>query len=275
MAQPPPSEQTVNEECGERQRRDEPDESDHAQPLLNLRLRRETCSRLPASLVAHARFRSLTGAPAPEPSPTRSSLHLVDLVHVHHRPVAICRQDDPKPNGDLGRRDDEDEDDEDAPALVDRAVLPREGDESEVRGVEHELDAHEDHDRVAADQQPRAPDEEERRRHDDVCAERNGHGRRRRAASSGSSRLVSTIAPTIAARRSTDAISNGKAKSVNTLVASAMRSPPPGDRKSTRLNSSHSQISYAVFCLKKKTINTHRVPRVRRPRIGLTLVYTA
>src|SRR2546430_12916119 len=32
------------------------------------------------------------------------------------------------------------------------------------------------------------------------------------------------------------------------------------DRKSTRLNSSHSQISYAVFCLKKKKTrtNTHR-----------------
>src|SRR5688572_31717494 len=28
------------------------------------------------------------------------------------------------------------------------------------------------------------------------------------------------------------------------------------DRKSTRLNSSHSQISYAVFCLKKKTKET-------------------
>src|SRR2546430_8350255 len=28
-----------------------------------------------------------------------------------------------------------------------------------------------------------------------------------------------------------------------------------GDRKSTRLNSSHSQISYAVFCLKKKKKN--------------------
>src|SRR2546427_7614309 len=27
------------------------------------------------------------------------------------------------------------------------------------------------------------------------------------------------------------------------------------DRKSTRLNSSHSQISYAVFCLKKKKTN--------------------
>src|SRR2546427_5405576 len=28
--------------------------------------------------------------------------------------------------------------------------------------------------------------------------------------------------------------------------------PARGDRKSTRLNSSHSQISYALFCLKKK-----------------------
>src|SRR3712207_8512876 len=27
-----------------------------------------------------------------------------------------------------------------------------------------------------------------------------------------------------------------------------------GDRKSTRLNSSHANISYAVFCLKKKTM---------------------
>src|SRR5206468_6077808 len=44
-------------------------------------------------------------------------------------------------------------------------------------------------------------------------------------------------------------------------VASVLRAPSPGengnvniarDRKSTRLNSSHDQISYAVFCLKKK-----------------------
>src|SRR2546430_3477676 len=31
----------------------------------------------------------------------------------------------------------------------------------------------------------------------------------------------------------------------------------PRDRKSTRLNSSHSQISYAVFCLKKKKNKTY------------------
>src|SRR5438270_6991013 len=34
--------------------------------------------------------------------------------------------------------------------------------------------------------------------------------------------------------------------------ATASVRPPRLDRKSTRLNSSHSQISYAVFCLKKK-----------------------
>src|SRR2546430_13191006 len=32
-----------------------------------------------------------------------------------------------------------------------------------------------------------------------------------------------------------------------------------GDRKSTRLNSSHSQISYAVFCLKKKKKKNNKI----------------
>src|SRR2546430_12522228 len=32
------------------------------------------------------------------------------------------------------------------------------------------------------------------------------------------------------------------------------------DRKSTRLNSSHSQISYAVFCLKKKKLDVYVRP---------------
>src|SRR2546430_7808031 len=35
-------------------------------------------------------------------------------------------------------------------------------------------------------------------------------------------------------------------------AAAALPRPGAADRKSTRLNSSHSQISYAVFCLKKK-----------------------
>src|SRR5258707_11362609 len=36
----------------------------------------------------------------------------------------------------------------------------------------------------------------------------------------------------------------------------AHNTPPVSDRKSTRLNSSHANISYAVFCLKKKKKKT-------------------
>src|SRR5437763_10611323 len=39
-------------------------------------------------------------------------------------------------------------------------------------------------------------------------------------------------------------------------------SPARGDRKSTRLNSSHRCISYAVFCLKKKKNKYSRVNKV-------------
>src|SRR5437762_7543220 len=41
------------------------------------------------------------------------------------------------------------------------------------------------------------------------------------------------------------------------------------DRKSTRLNSSHRCISYAVFCLKKKTIITHMILYYSTKRRGL------
>src|SRR2546430_7587508 len=42
------------------------------------------------------------------------------------------------------------------------------------------------------------------------------------------------------------------ARVVEPLGAATVLQQPQKDRKSTRLNSSHSQISYAVFCLKKK-----------------------
>src|SRR6266487_4735129 len=40
--------------------------------------------------------------------------------------------------------------------------------------------------------------------------------------------------------------------------------PCTRDRKSTRLNSSHPSISYAVFCLKKKTKKTHRLKQKKK-----------
>src|SRR2546430_11754513 len=45
------------------------------------------------------------------------------------------------------------------------------------------------------------------------------------------------------------------------------------DRKSTRLNSSHSQISYAVFCLKKKNINSQHLSTPLRPSHSILYHY--
>src|SRR3712207_8545261 len=47
------------------------------------------------------------------------------------------------------------------------------------------------------------------------------------------------------------------------LTRTPVITPPhgPPDRKSTRLNSSHANISYAVFCLKKK----QHTPHTRKP----------
>src|SRR3712207_6868639 len=63
-----------------------------------------------------------------------------------------------------------------------------------------------------------------------------------------------------------DGISTSKEKDIRTLLyfltvkgytrkkEDAVRNMEIRDRKSTRLNSSHANISYAVFCLKKKKI---------------------
>src|SRR5947199_10568183 len=47
-------------------------------------------------------------------------------------------------------------------------------------------------------------------------------------------------------------------RAARTLVAALIVAITPRDRKSTRLNSSHLGISYAVFCLKKKKKNTKK-----------------
>src|SRR2546429_6687828 len=61
-------------------------------------------------------------------------------------------------------------------------------------------------------------------------------------------------------RRSTRRLSQSKRISGGTSIDCRVEStrnirPTEGDRKSTRLNSSHGYISYAVFCLKKKSVH--------------------
>src|SRR3989449_5394950 len=58
-------------------------------------------------------------------------------------------------------------------------------------------------------------------------------------------------------------VQEGQTVPVQTLVAviETDKGSAAADRKSTRLNSSHGYISYAVFCLKKKTAEVLRCSR--------------
>src|SRR3712207_7912187 len=51
----------------------------------------------------------------------------------------------------------------------------------------------------------------------------------------------------------------GKSRYGHSIIITGFSSNKGEDRKSTRLNSSHANISYAVFCLKKKNRKTTRL----------------
>ena len=76
------------------------------------------------------------------------------------------RHDDRETDRDLGGRDDQREEHDHLAADVVERLGER--DEREVRRVEHQLDAHEHHERVAADEQPDRADREEHRREREV-----------------------------------------------------------------------------------------------------------
>src|SRR2546430_7397788 len=62
--------------------------------------------------------------------------------------------------------------------------------------------------------------------------------------------LVIVLAVFLLGGNSSSGKATGKAPNIDYAALPGLQKGP--DRKSTRLNSSHSQISYAVFCLKKK-----------------------
>src|SRR5438034_4929502 len=59
---------------------------------------------------------------------------------------------------------------------------------------------------------------------------------------------------------------------VNRAATAAIAAGVVGDRKSTRLNSSHTVISYAVFCLKKKTNDIRQIHRRRHKSARVCLL---
>src|SRR3712207_7767853 len=76
-----------------------------------------------------------------------------------------------------------------------------------------------------------------------------------RSAPEGHSRGVSEVVD-LGARRQQRVVENSMHPSLRWLAGDSfyIAHRKDGDRKSTRLNSSHANISYAVFCLKKKRL---------------------
>src|SRR6478736_8025079 len=114
---------------------------------------------------------------------------------------------------------------------VQRVAQPHvEGDEVEVGRVEHDLDRHEDEDRVAPGQDAVDARGEQQRRHDGRVDEVHQPAPPNRAG--GRSRRVdaardSTTAPTNAASSSTDRTSNGSTQVRNSAPPVALADPPP------------------------------------------------
>src|SRR5690242_19914505 len=103
----------------------------------------------------------------------RSSAQGGELVDVEVEPPPVHRDDQPEAYDDLGSRDRHHREREDLPAHV--RVVAREGDESEVRAVEHDLDREQDDQRAPPEHHAERPDREQERRDGDVPGEVRAH----------------------------------------------------------------------------------------------------
>src|SRR5438876_1717206 len=142
-----------------------------------------------------------------------SPFEQVDVLEIQRLAVAVNGEDDREADGGLGGRDRHHEEHE---YLAGDAEPLRQRHEREVYGVEHQLDAHEDHDRVPTQQH--AGD-----------AQREQHGRDEEGGSEQhhSLRLARTTAPTMAASSRTLVISNGTRYASNSRRAALPTIPCP------------------------------------------------
>src|SRR5207247_1296541 len=107
-----------------------------------------------------------------------SATEQVEPIGVDGAAHAEDHDDDGEPHGDLGHGDRDREEGEEQPDRI--GVQAGEGDEVDVHGVEHELDAEEDPDRVAPREDPEEPDREHKGGDDEIGVE-PGHAQSSRA----------------------------------------------------------------------------------------------
>src|SRR5690348_9502639 len=128
-----------------------------------------------------------------------SALQQVHVVHLDRVAPAVERDDQGEAHGDF--RGGVSHHQEGDGVAAHGAAVAGQGDEVQVGGVEHELDAHEDHQRVAADEHARDADGEQQEG-DEEDRVRGSHQTR--------SDFARTMAPTSATSRITDRISKGR-----------------------------------------------------------------
>src|SRR3712207_909860 len=104
--------------------------------------------------------------------------HGFHFVHVHRAVRAKYGQDDREPDRDLRRRNRDHQHGVAHPEAAGVRQVVGEGNEGEVDGVDHQLDAHEHHDRVAPDQCAPRPDGEHYRPHHQVALQRRSSRQR-------------------------------------------------------------------------------------------------
>src|SRR5262245_25241532 len=174
---------------------------------------------------------------------TSSPFERGEGLGIERLPVAEQADDQRQADGGLGGGHGHDEEGDDL--AVDVALLPPEGDEREVDGVEHDLHRQQQRDQVAAQEHPCRADGEEQARQRQVVANRHVHSSRFRA---------STTAPTMATMIRMEVTSNASVYLLNSTWpsvategtagrASPTPAPSPAVRDSAQPSSSASSIA--------------------------------
>src|ERR1044072_1312938 len=215
-----------------------------------------------ASPGSRARSRSSRAAGRAGPARPRwwrSSAQAPQLVDVERKAAAEEGDDQAEPDDDLAGGDDHHDDREDLPLLI--ADHAAEGDQGEVAGVQHQLQAEQDHDRAAADQQAHRAGGEEQAGEDDVPLD---------AHPDPPSRLppASTTAPTAASRSRIEEASKGMRNFSSRRVPIEAGSPKPGSTSGPVPPSASSEEASTAIASSTKRAMPSRGARKRWPGIG-------
>src|SRR6266850_6310705 len=152
-----------------------------------------------------------------------SKLHRHQVLHVGRLALALERYNERQANGHLGRCHCDDEKDKDLPVQI--VIEPREGDQRQVRRIQHQLERHVDDKQIAPHDDPQQANTEQNDADYQIVFESDVRHFR--------SFLLSKTTPTMATSSSTETISNGSKYCVNSSLPSGIVPPSSAGTWST------------------------------------------